>query len=76
MDPQTNEEGKPLAPLLYRDILRRCYYISKNTNNSIEEVKNMPVYDRDMIIEFMINDAKQLEKVQKEQQRQRNSKRR
>lgn len=58
MDPQFDRDGKPYGPTRYKEIMRECWYISKHTHNSYQDVLLMSPTDRDMMISFISDDIK------------------
>ena len=50
------EDGKPYAPLRYKEIAKERYLISKHTNTSYDDTSNITPLERGYILEFLIED--------------------
>ena len=58
MDQQYDEEGRPLGPERYKEIVKERYYIAKHGNISYFDTGKMTPVERDYIIEFIEEDLK------------------
>jgi len=63
LDPQTTDDGKPFAPIRYKQIVKECYLISKNINTSYLDVLNITPTERQFIIEFLVQEAKNKKEI-------------
>lgn len=66
MDPQLTKDGKPYGPFRYKELVKECYFITKNTHTTYEDVLNMTPNERSLILSFLLEEAKQIEKKQEE----------
>ena len=58
LDQQYDEEGKPLGPEKYKEIVRDRYYIAKYGNISYQDTGNMTHIERDYVKSFIEEDLK------------------
>ena len=71
MDPQTNEDGSPYGPVRYEEIVRECYLISKNINTSYVDVLKITPAERNMMLNFLLEEAKRREEILAKQEAER-----
>lgn len=76
MDQQFNEDGTPYGPSRYREIVKECYLISKNINTSYTDLMNITPTERTYMLQFLIEDAKQIEEIKKKRKAERAAKNR
>lgn len=62
LDPLLTSDGKLYAPLRYKRILQDVYTITRNTNIDYQSVMNMSVSEREYIMIFLIEEAKNIKK--------------
>lgn len=60
LTPLYTKDGKPYAPQRYKEIIKECYIISKNCNIPYSDVLNMSVIERNYMLEFLNDEAKQM----------------
>lgn len=66
MDPQSTDNGKPYGPWRYKQIVKECYIITKNTNTPYSDILEMTPTERELMIEFLSEDfKKQQEQIDK-----------
>lgn len=53
LDPQFTSDGKPYGPIRYKQIFDGCLYISKNTHNSVEDIKEWTPLEFKMAITYL-----------------------
>ena len=58
MDPQLTRDGKPYGPVRFREILKEQYIISKQTNNSLNDVDNLTPRERELLLDFIEEDQR------------------
>jgi hypothetical protein len=58
LDPQSTDNGKPYGPWRYKQIVKECYIITKNTNTPYSDVLDMTPAEREFFIEFLAEDFK------------------
>ena len=63
MDPQTTKDGEPFAPVRYKEIVKECYLISKNINTSYNDLMDITPTERNYMLEFLLDEAKQREQM-------------
>lgn len=63
------KDGKPYAPIKYKQIVKEAYLISKNLNTPYSDVMNMTPTERNYILEFLVDDAQQFNKAMEENQK-------
>ena len=67
MDPQTTSDNKPYGPVRYKEIVRERYLISKHTNTSYSDTKDITPIEREYLLEFITDDlskkAKAMDKI-------------
>lgn len=59
LDPQTTEDGRPYAPLRYKEIVREAYILCKNVNISYSDVMKLSPLERSYLLEFLLDEAEQ-----------------
>jgi hypothetical protein len=52
------DKGKPYGPWRYKNIVKECYIITKNTNTPYSDILNMTPTERELMIEFLSEDFK------------------
>lgn len=58
LDPQLTSDGKPFGPYRYKQIVKECYLISKNSNTSYTDVMKITPQERNYILEFIEGEAR------------------
>ena len=71
MDPQNNEDGSPYGPTRYKERVRECYLISKNINTSYVDVLKITPVERNMMLNFLLEEAKRREEILAKQEAER-----
>lgn len=61
LDPEFDENGELYAPKKYKQLVNECYLISKNCNTSYNEVLQITPSEKELIIGFMLKEAKEAE---------------
>jgi hypothetical protein len=56
-------DGKPYGPYRYKQIVKECYLISKNSNTSYTDVLKITPLERNYILEFIIEGEKRNQEV-------------
>lgn len=64
------KDGKPYAPELYKELVRECYIITKNTNTSYTDLMNITPTERHYLLEFIKEEFEQVKKMRDEQRAQ------
>jgi diketogulonate reductase-like aldo/keto reductase len=61
LDPQLTKDGKPYGPQRYKQIVKECYYITKNTNTSYSDILMMHPSEREFMLEFITDEMKRMQ---------------
>lgn len=57
------DDGQPYGPFRYKEIVRECYLISKNINTSYNDLMNITPTERNYMLQFLVEEAKQREEI-------------
>lgn len=57
------EDGRPYAPVRFKEITRERYEISKRINTSYNEIGDITPTERAYLLEFALEDIKQQNKI-------------
>ena len=57
MDPPKTKDGQPYGPYRYKEIVRECYFITKNSGVIREDIMKMTPIEREYFIEFIQDEA-------------------
>ena len=72
LDPQKTKDGQPYGPYRYKEIVRECYFITKNSGVTREDIMSMTPVEREYFIEFIQDEAERtkeyIEKVKQERE--------
>ena len=63
----TKEDGTPYAPEIYKELVRECYIISKNTNTSYTDLMKLTPTEKHFILSFIKEEFEQAQKLREEQ---------
>ena len=63
MDPLLTDDGRPYAPVRFKEIVRERYEISKRLHTSYNEVGEMTPTERSYILDFILEDSKRQEEM-------------
>lgn len=70
LDPQLTNDVKPYGPWRYKEIVKECYFITKNTSTTYSDILQMTPTERGYILEFLQEEFKkqqeQLDKIKAE----------
>ena len=61
LDPRLTEDGKPYAPIRFRELVKECYVLTKNLNTSYNDTLLITPTERKYLISFLVDEAKQRE---------------
>ena len=53
-------DGKPYAPIRYRQIVSECYYLSKNCNTSYADLMKITPLERKYMLELLNKEAEKI----------------
>lgn len=70
------KDGKPYGPELYKELVRECYIITKNTNTSYTDLMDITPTERHYLLEFIKEEIDQAHKMKEEQMKQLSTQRR
>ena len=59
-------DGKPFAPLRYKEIVTECYYISKNCATSYTDLMKITPLERKYIMDILTKEAERVKEVREE----------
>lgn len=57
IDPEFAPDGSPYGPWKFKEIVRECYLISKNTNTSYTDVLQMTPLERKFVIDLLVEET-------------------
>ncbi len=57
------DDGRPYAPVRFKEIVRERYEISKRLHTSYNEVGEMTPTERSYILDFILEDSKRQEEM-------------
>lgn len=57
LDPPLTSDGKPFAPIRWKQIVKERFLISKNINTSYLDIGKMTPKEREYLLEFIHEDA-------------------
>ncbi len=61
LDPQLTSDGKPYAPVRFKELVKECYIISKNCNTSYTDLLNVTPVEKNYMLEFIMEEIKNAE---------------
>ena len=76
LDPILTKDGKPYGPARYKEIVKECFYISKNINTSYTDLMNITPLERRFMVEFLVDEAKKTQEIIDKAKRERESRNR
>lgn len=62
-DQQKTSDGRPFAPIRYKQLVEQSYIICKQCNMSYNDVLKMSVREKDYMLEFIKREADYREKL-------------
>ena len=63
LDQQTTKDGKPYGPIRFRQIVKELYILSKQLNSSYTDLLDITPTERDLLINFIIEENKKSEET-------------
>ena len=69
LDPPLTSDGKPYGPVRYKELVRECVFISKNTNITYAEVLKLTPTERLYIEDIIKAEQKEASKLAESMQR-------
>lgn len=76
MTPQKTKDGKPYGPIRYKQIVKECYYITKNTSTSYTEALELSPTEREYLITFLVDEVKKSQEALEKAKEKANAKKR
>lgn len=64
----------PYGPRRFKELVKECFLISKNINTSYNDVLKMSCTEKDYILSFLVEEAKQIQENLEEHKREMNKK--
>lgn len=65
MDPLSTSDGRPYAPIRYKEIVEERYQISKHTHTSYDDLANVTPLERRYLLEFIKRDLEHENEIRK-----------
>lgn len=59
LDPQLTEDGRPYAPIRFRELVKECYLLTRNLNTSYTHTLSITPTERKYLISFLVDEVKQ-----------------
>ena len=79
LDPQTTSDGKPYGPYRYKQLIKECYIIAKNTNTPYTALMDITPTEKNELLNLIIEDNQKsqeaMEKLKAENRKKREGKR-
>lgn len=66
LDPKLTNDGRPYGPLRYKEIVRECYIIAKNSNTPYTDLMNITPIEKSYLMEFIMQEFEANKKAQDE----------
>lgn len=63
LDPQTTNNDKPYGPVRFKQIIKECYIISKNTNTPYTEILDITPTERNELLNLIIEENQKNEEA-------------
>ena len=73
LDPKLTRDGKPYGPLRYKEIVRECYIIAKNSNTPYTDLMNITPIEKSYLMEFIMDEFEANKKASEEMRAKLNS---
>ena len=59
-------DGKPYGPIRYKEIVRECYIIAKNSNTPYTDLMNITPIEKNYLMEFIMDEFEANKKASEE----------
>lgn len=69
MDPISTSDGKPFAPIRFKEIVKERYLISKHCNTSYKDLDEVSPTEREYLLEFIYEEIKKEQDAYEEAKR-------
>lgn len=63
LDPKLSPSGEPYGPWRYKEIVKECYFISKNCNTSYVDLMNITPVERNYLLEFIQDEIRKTQEA-------------
>lgn len=63
LDPLLTSDGKPYGPTRFKELVKECYIIAKKCNTSYTDLLTITPTEKNYLLEFIIDDAKDAQKM-------------
>lgn len=74
LDPQETDKGEPWGPHRYKEIVQERYYLAKHGKISYQDTGKMTPTERDLIKQFILEDAQKERQLLEDVRQQRGKK--
>ncbi len=63
LDPQTTSNGKPYGPIRFKQLVKECYVIAKNTNTPYTSLLDITPTEKNELLNLIIEENKRNEEA-------------
>ena len=63
LDQQTTKDGKPYGPIRFKQIVKEIYILCKQLNSSYTDLLDITPTERDLLINFIVEENKKSEEA-------------
>ena len=63
LDLQTTSDGKPYGPIRFKQLVKECYLIAKNTNTPYTALLDITPTEKDELINLIVEENKRSEEA-------------
>ena len=63
LDPALTNDGRPYGPVRYKELVKECYMIAKKCNTSYTDLLTITPTEKNYLLEFIIEDAKEAQEM-------------
>lgn len=79
LDPQTTSDGKPYGPYRYKQLVKECYLLAKNTNTPYTSLMDITPTEKNELLNLILEENQKsqeaMAKIKAENKRKRESRR-
>ncbi len=79
LDPQTTSDGRPYGPYRYKQLIKECYLIAKNTNTPYTSLMEITPTEKNELLNLILEESQKSQeavaKIKAENKRKRESRR-
>ena len=63
LDLQTTKDGKPYGPIRYKQLVKECYVIAKNTNTPYTALMDITPTEKNALIDLILEENRRSEEA-------------